>query len=53
MIDLLLSPKKHKLTMVTEDTLDPETKTKIKNLLENWSVIENRQELKNMLTRYL
>uniref|UniRef100_A0A7M5XB23 Reverse transcriptase domain-containing protein n=1 Tax=Clytia hemisphaerica TaxID=252671 RepID=A0A7M5XB23_9CNID len=52
-IDLLLSPKKHKLTMVTEDSLDLETETRIKNILENWSVIENRQELKNMLTRYI
>jgi len=46
-------PKKHTMITVTESSLDLETRTKIKNLLENWTVIENRQELKTMLTRYI
>lgn len=47
---LLSTKKKHKV--MTENTLDVESRHKIKNLLDNWSLYENRQELKTMLTRF-
>ena len=53
-IHLILQPnRKYKLDNSDENFLDPTIHQKLKNLLQNWNVYENRKELKQLLNRFI